>query len=154
MSNQSANYKNLIKKGNCCVQSENLTKQTYNNNYNKSKKMVESNIIVSQTKNGGGIIRYGNFGSLLNGKVVNNEIVSALIDNIKQQENSNIYYNNYVYVNNLINTYSNEVSCRNNVVQNENQYNYNQFYQNYNELQRLLTQKNIYQNSCISTKYI
>lgn len=153
MSKQSVNYKNLVKNGNCCIQSENLTKQNYNNNYNKSKNMINANTIVSQTKNGGGIIRYGNFGSLLNGKVVNNEIISSLIDNIKQQENSNVYYNNYVYVNNLINTYSENV-CSNSNIQVGNQYDYNEFYQNYNELQQLLTQKNIYQNSCIQTKYI
>ena len=67
--------KNLIKY-NCCPQQGSLSKKNFiNNNNNNSKPILYSNTIISQSKTGGGIIRYGNFGSLLNGKSNNNQII-------------------------------------------------------------------------------
>jgi len=133
---------NLINKV-CCKTTENLTKNTFNNNNNISKNVLLSNIIISQSKTGGGTLRYGNFGSLLNGKTQNNKVIKNLIDNIKAQESNNTNFNNYIYINNLINTYSsNECVYGDNTTS----YNYNEFYENYKELQNLLKKNNIYQN--------
>ena len=141
-----SNQENLINNV-CCQTTENLTKKTFNNNNNKSKNILLSNIIISQSKTGGGgTIRYGNFGSLLNGKTQSNKVMKNLIDNIKTQEKNNSNGNNYIYINNLINNYSsNDCLYGDNITS----YNYNEFYQNYRELQVLLKQKNIYQNYCL-----
>jgi hypothetical protein len=137
-----SNQENLINNV-CCQTTENLTKKTFNN---KSKKMLLSNTIISQSKTGGGTLRYGNFGSLLNGKTQNNKVIKNLIDNIKEQETSNSSFNNYIYINNLINDYSSNECLYGD---NASSYNYNEFYKNYKELQFLLKKKNIYQNYCL-----
>jgi hypothetical protein len=145
---KSNNYK-ILEQGCQCKLPENLTKQNYNNNYNKPKKVLISNRIQSQNKTGGGTISYGNFGNLLNAKQINNQIITDLINMISKEEITNNNFNNYLYINNLINSYSNNY-CVNNINNvNDSQYEYNEFYNNYYKLQNLLTQQNIYQNNCI-----
>lgn len=155
---QSDNYKRLI--SNCgCKPTENLTKQTYNNNHNKPRKVIVAKLLLSQNKSGGGRINYGNFGSLFNGRVRNNNIVSNIISDIKTQQNrerSDINFienfNNNTYINNIVNSY-NEKLC---VLQekDDSKYNYNQFYNNYYELQNILNKNNSFQNYCQMTKKI
>jgi hypothetical protein len=142
---KSNNYK-ILEQGCQCKLPENLSKQNYNNNYNKPKKVLISNRIQSQNKTGGGTINYGNFGNLLNAKKKNNQIITDLINMISKEEIKNNNFNNYLYINNLINSYTDN-NCINDV--NSSQYEYNEFYNNYYKLQNLLTQQNIYQNNCI-----
>jgi hypothetical protein len=142
---KSNNYK-ILEQGCQCKLPENLSKQNYNNNYNKPKKVLISNRIQSQNKTGGGTINYGNFGNLLNAKKKNNQIITDLINMISKEEIKNNNFNNYLYINNLINSYTDN-NCVNDV--NSSQYEYNEFYNNYYKLQNLLTQQNIYQNNCI-----
>jgi hypothetical protein len=142
---KSNNYK-ILEQGCQCKLPENLSKQNYNNNYNKPKKVLISNRIQSQNKTGGGTINYGNFGNLLNAKKKNNQIITDLINMISKEEIKNNNFNNYLYINNLINSYTDN-NCVNDV--NSSQYGYNEFYNNYYKLQNLLTQQNIYQNNCI-----
>lgn len=140
-----SNKENLINNV-CCQTTENLTKKTFNNNNNKSKNLLLSSIIISQSKTGGGTLRYGNFGSLLNGKTQNNKVIKNLIDNIKTQEKKNVNFDNYIYINNLINDYSSNKCLYGD---DTNSYNYNEFYKNYKELQILLKNNNIYQDYCL-----
>jgi hypothetical protein len=142
---KSNNYK-ILEQGCQCKLPENLSKQNYNNNYNKPKKVLISNRIQSQNKTGGGTINYGNFGNLLNAKKKNNQIITDLINMISKEEIKNNNFNNYLFINNLINSYTDN-NCVNDV--NSSQYEYNEFYNNYYKLQNLLTQQNIYQNNCI-----
>lgn len=150
MSKYSDNFKKLMKytneyeNTNCdvCQKQGNQSKQTYANNYRKSKNMLQANTITnsSQNNNNGGVIRYGNFGKLLNGTINNNDIISSLLTDLKQIPNTS---DNYVYVTNVINTYL-DFNCVS-IDSTNKQYDYNQFYKNYNELQLLLS--DIYQNN-------
>jgi len=139
-----SNKENLINNV-CCPTTENLTKKTFNNTNNKSKKILLSNRIISQTQTGGGILRYGNFGALLNGKARNNRAIKSIITNIKNKEKTNINFDNYIYIDNIINAYS-AIKCL--YGDKSTLYNYNEFYENFKELQILLKNNNTYQDYC------
>jgi len=150
MSIQSKKFKELINNG-CLEKNENLSKKINNNRYNKSRNMIISDLVISQTKTGNGVIRYGNFKNLMNAKEINNEVISNLINDIKEQRNINTNRNDYVYINNLINAYSENycvVTTNNDVDINDSKYDYHTFYENYKELVSLLQKNNYNQNNC------
>ena len=122
----------------------------YNNNNlpNISNNMRKSMLLQNSPSNlGGGIIRYGNFGNLLNATVDNNNAIQELVNILEtNQENDND-----VYIDNITNTYSQ--SCNEIVTDTSNSnVNYTQFYQVFNNLNNVLNKNN--NNSKKYCKYI
>ena len=146
MSKYSYNYKNLKK---CPETFECFKDKTsiYNNN-NKpqiSGKLRKARLLNSISNLGYGSVKYGNFGNLLNANVINNAVVSNLIGVLQENQNSN----NYVYVNNTIQNYSQSVCYVQNATLENNSVNYNQYYNNYYQLQNILNKPNIVPNNFI-----
>lgn len=145
MSRYSYNYKNLMKcpdNFNCF--NEKTSKLINTNNPQMSTKVRQSQFLNYNNSLKFAKLKYGNFGNLLNANNINNQIIQDLINTLEQNSDNN----NYIYVNNTIQNYSQAVCTQPNNTGNQSD-NYNQFYQNYYKLQNILNKQNIEPNKFI-----
>jgi len=98
--------------------------------------MRRSNILSSGAKKGG-IIRFGNFGNLLNASVYSNDIMTSLINTIKT-ETTGLSQQEAQTTTQLLIDNSNPIATCNQQIATTADVNYNQFYNVYYQLQQII----------------